>query len=381
MGFDLLLAGGTGNTLFSEELLGCLVEARVEQSLDDPTKFAVRFLDDLEDGALIKPRLPELQVGEMITIVVSGGAGYRCLARGPILEHRSEITRGGPGSWFEVHGLDRRDELDREYREGSWAGRASDVATLLLSPVYPGADVARTEQIYDFEGQDLPQRGSDLEFLNKHASENGFHFWVTYENVAEAPPGNILLREVAHWKASPDLQDALPGVLPPLPLADDAITLRYNVAPGECSNVTRFELDADGNAPSQVRASTTNTSDGAQDPVTVQDQAAPMGGQGEGLSSQAPVRFMAPRPQGDAQTARTINEAALREAGFFVKAEISTTRYLLTDVLEPHQIVGVEGIGGANGATPFRVAEVVHVINGIAHMIDAKLETNVQIPQ
>ncbi len=89
---------------------------------------------------------------------------------------------------------------------------------------------------------------------------------------------------------------------------------------------------------------------------------------------------MAPQPQGNAQTTRTINEAALREAGFFVKAEVSTTRYLLTDVLEPHQVIGVEGIGGVNSATPFRVAEVTHVINGIAHLMDAKLETNAQIP-
>jgi hypothetical protein len=89
---------------------------------------------------------------------------------------------------------------------------------------------------------------------------------------------------------------------------------------------------------------------------------------------------MATRPQGNAQDARRRNQAALRDAGFFVSANISTTRYLLKGVLEPHQVVAVEGIGGPNAKTPFRVSQVTHVINGIGHFMDAKIETNVQLP-
>ncbi|MEP5807672.1 MAG: hypothetical protein ABJ310_19620, partial [Roseobacter sp.] len=103
------------------------------------------------------------------------------------------------------------------------------------------------------------------------------------------------------------------------------------------------------------------------------------GGAGEGWAAQAPARFIPPRPQGDAQTVRQINAAALREAGFFIKGEVSTTRYLLRDILEPHQIVAVQGLGQSSGNVPFRVAEVTHVINGMAHFMDAKIETNAEV--
>ena len=72
MGFDLLLAGGPDNPLFADDLLACLVEVRVEQSLDQPTRFAVRFQDDIENGALIKAGLPELQIGDLVLGRVMG---------------------------------------------------------------------------------------------------------------------------------------------------------------------------------------------------------------------------------------------------------------------------------------------------------------------
>jgi hypothetical protein len=149
----------------------------------------------------------------------------------------------------------------------------------------------------------------------------------------------------------------------------------------QCPNLTRFELSTDGARPSHVTTATRNLTDGGDDRVEVTDQAAPMGGTGEPLAQRAPPRQMATRPQGNAQDARRRNQAALRDAGFFVSAEISTTRHLLKNVLEPHQVVAVEGIGGANARTPFRVKQVTHVINGIGHFMDATIETNVQIPE
>jgi len=314
MGFDLLLAGGPGNTLFPGDLLSCLVEARVEQSLDEPTRFAVRFQDDIVDGKSQKAGLPELKIGALLTIAVSKGNGddYTCLVRGPILDHDQELTLGGPGSWFEVQGVDRRDELARDYREGAWTGRASDVARLLLSPVYPQAEIDRTDEIHDAEENPLPQRGTDLEFLKKNASENGYHFWIVYEQVVQGPAG-LSLTEKAQWKASPKLQDSAgPGIPLPLPLGNDPVTLRYNVPQSQCPNVTKLKLTTEGDRPTQVRTSTLNTTDGGNDGMTVSDQASPLGDQGEGLAAHAPPRFIVPEPQGNAQAGRTINEAALR---------------------------------------------------------------------
>ncbi len=379
MGFDLVIASGEDNRIMGDPLLGCLVEVRVEQKLDEPTKFAVRFLEDIQDGQPQKARQPELKLEQIITIAVRDGDDLACLCRGPVLERQAEMTQGGPGSWFEIRGLDRRDLLAREYREGSWAGRASDAAATILAPVYPNVSLDSTEKVYDFDNDPLPQRGTDLEFLKKNAVENGYHFWIGYEGVSESLTGALTLLEKANWKASPPLGDAPPAGLPSLPLGDDAITLRFNVPQNDCPNLTKLQLSEDSAQPSAVRTSTQNETDGGQDPLTTTDQAAPLGGAGQGVGQVGTARFMPPQPQGDGQDARTISEAALREAGFFVKAEISTTRHLLKRVLEPHQVVAIEGLGGANAATPFRVAEVVHVINGAEHYMDAMLETNAQV--
>ncbi len=382
MGFDLLIAGGPDNRLFPDDLLSCLIEVRVEQTLDQPTRFAVRFQDDIEDGQLIKAGVGELQVGQLVTIAVDRGEDrYICLCRGPILEHESEMTQGGPGSSFTILGPDRRDELAREVREQNWPGRASEVARLLMADVYPLANVQQTEQVYDLNGNSLTQRDNDLEFLTKTAADNGFHFWIGYSGTAELPPSNLTVIETANWTSSPPLQDgAAIGAPPVLPLADDTLTLRYNVPRDQCPNLTKFALSTDGERPTEVSTATRNLTDGGDDPVEVTDQAAPMGGSGEGLAQRAPARQAASRPRGNAQDARRSNQAALRDAGFFVSAEISTTRHLLKGVLEPHQVVAVEGVGGANGKTPFRVANVTHVINGIGHFMDAEIETNVQLP-
>lgn len=381
MGFDLLIAGGTDNRLFSDDLLSCLVEVRVEQTLDAPTRFAVRFQDDIEDGKLKKASVPELKVGEIVTIAVDKGQDqYQCLCRGVILEHETEMTQGGPGSSFTILGPDRRDELAREVREQNWPGKASDVVMGLLSAVYPTADVQPTDEEYDLNGNSLPQRESDLDFVTKQASDHGYHFWIAYSGTAEAMPANLSVTETANWKASPDLLDSIVAGLPPiLPLADDALVLRYNVPPKDCPNLTKFQLKADAERPSTAKTQTRNLTDGGDDPVETQDQASPVGGSGQNLAAREPARQMPTRPQGNAQDARRRNEAALRDAGFFVSAEVSTTRHLLKGVLEPHLIVAVEGVGGANATTPFRVKSVTHVINGIGHFMDAVIETNAQV--
>ena len=383
MGFDLLLAGGPDNRLFGDDLLSCLVEVRVEQMLDQPTRFAVRFQDDIEDGKLKKAGLPELQIGQLVTIAVDRGQDrYACLCRGPVLEHESEMTLGGPGSSLTILGPDRRDELAREVREQNWPGRASEVAQLLLADTYPLTDIEPTQEVYDLNGNSLPQRGNDLEFLTKTGADHGYHFWIGYSGTAEVPPGNLTVIETANWKSSPPLQDGAPAGLPPiLPLSDDTLTLRYNVPNDDCPNLTKFAITTDGARPSNVSTATQNLTDGGEDPVEVTDQAAPMGGSGQGLAARAPARQMTARPQGNASDSRRRNQAALRDAGFFVSAEISTTRHLLKGLLEPHQVVAVEGIGGPNGKTPFRVSRVTHVINGINHFMDAEIETNAQLPE
>ena len=380
MGFDLKLAGGPENRLFDPDLMACLVEVRVEQSLDAPTRFAIRFQDDIVDGALRKASAPDLQVGRDVTVAVKTDAALHVLVRGPILGTQSQMTRGGPGSSYTVEGTDGRDALARDYREGSWTGRASGVVQTLLAARYPDQDVAATEEVHDERANPLRQRGTDLDFVTAQARENSFRFWIDYAD-ARLTAGDTRLQvtERACWKPSPPLQDTGPLPPPPIQLADDAVVLRYNTAPDSCSNLTRWEVRRDGTRPNRVNAATQNIADGETDPVTGTDPASGMGGSARRAADVAGVRFIVPSPEPGASGARRINMAALREAGFFVKADVSTTGHLLRAVLQPHQVVAVEGVGGRNGNTPFLVAEVTHVINGAGHFMDAKLETNAEV--
>ena len=147
MGFGAIIASGEKNRLLRGDLVGGITEVRVEQSLDDPTRFAIRFQDDSCGGDFEVMNAPELQCGTMITVAVKVADKAKCLVRGPITDVRSSIMLGGPGSWYQVHGEDRRIELDRQCVPHRWSGRASDAAdTILKSKFEP--KIQKTNIIY-----------------------------------------------------------------------------------------------------------------------------------------------------------------------------------------------------------------------------------------
>src|SRR5262245_22312055 len=82
-------------------LMSCLAEVRVEQTLDAPTTFALRFQIDV--GSKLESQ-GELAVSNRITIGVPDRDRTRVLVSGPIEKLKHQYTLGGPGSWLEVHG-------------------------------------------------------------------------------------------------------------------------------------------------------------------------------------------------------------------------------------------------------------------------------------
>src|SRR5262245_54091789 len=132
MGFGAIITSGEKNQLMREDLVDCITEVRVEQFLDRPTMFAIRFQEDFSGG---QPRIqlaPELGCGEIIAVAVKAGDEIKCLARGPIIHREWSVTLGGPGSWYEIRGQDRRIELDRKRQRRSWAGLESNAAATIL---------------------------------------------------------------------------------------------------------------------------------------------------------------------------------------------------------------------------------------------------------
>ena len=157
MGFGAVIATGDRNVVLRDDLVNCLTEIRVEQSLDDPTRFAVQFENDICGGKFEVMDAPELQCGIMITIAVQVGSKLKCLVRGPITEASSDFMLGGPGSSYRIQGEDRRVELDRERVPRRWTGFASEAAEAILKGKFK-TNIQKTKVKYGGNSQGQPVR-------------------------------------------------------------------------------------------------------------------------------------------------------------------------------------------------------------------------------
>jgi len=380
MGFGAIIAIGEGNTPLDEDLAGCIAEVRIEQKLAEPIQFAVRFLDDLQDGRLRHANDDRLAIDTVVTVIVEVGDALVCLVRGPIVEHKSEMTIGGPGSWFEIHGLDRRDLLDRICVQATWTGRASDAARQILGQAFDELDVEDTTRVYEEARETLNQRATDLEFLTQIAGRNNVHLWITYDCDRSPIGSGFEVIETAHFASSPRRPEgaaggAIASAIQLVPTSE--LTLRVHVPSNECQNVTAFQVNVDGGRPSRYRAGSMPTEE-IRPGITEAADPQPPAGQGAQRLGQlgGVTRELCMPGSGDPQDTQTRGEAALTEAGWFVQATASTTRHLLGGVLNPHDVIAAVGVGPRLGSAAFRVKEATHVINAAEHFMDLMLESN-----
>jgi len=380
MGFGAIIATGENNSPLDEDLAGCIAEVRVEQKLDEPIQFAVRFLDDVEDGRPRHANDDRLAIDTIVSVIVEVGDALACLVRGPIVEHKSEVTLGGPGSWFEIHGLDRRDLLDRICVQATWTGRASDAARQILGQAFDELDVEETTRVYEESRETLNQRTTDLEFLTQIAGRNNVHLWVTYDCGRSAIGGGFQVTETAHLASSPrrpegGVAGAIASAIQLVPTSE--LALRVHVPSSDCPNVTAFQLTVDGARPSRYRAGSMPTEEVRPGTTEASDPQPPAGQGAQRLGQLGGVtRELCMPGSGDPQDTQTRGEAALTEAGWFVQATASTTRHLLGGVLNPHDVIAAVGVGPRLGSAAFRVKEATHVINAAEHFMDLMLESN-----
>jgi hypothetical protein len=378
MGFGASIATGTGNRPLDTDLAGCLTEVRVEQSLDEPTHFAVRFADDIENGRMRLASDERLKADTIVTIAVEVDQAPVVLVRGPVTEHRSQMTVGGPGSWFEIHCLDRRDLLDRTCVRAAWTGRASDIARQILAATFDQVEVEDTPRSYEANATTLNQRITDLAFLRQVARRNGLHFWITYESSRSPLGGGMQVVETANFASSPrrptggGAAAVASALAPTTPLA-----LRIHVPSTDCPNVTAFQVNTDISRPSAYRTGSMQMED--VNPATT-DVSDPQPAAGNGARRLPDIagarRELSMAGAGDPLETQTRGEAALAEAGWLVQATASTTKHLLGGVLKPHDLVTAIGVGPSLGVATFRVKRVTHVINAAEHFMDLALEGN-----
>lgn len=379
MGLGAIITLGEGNTPLDADLAGAIAEVRVEQTLDGPSRFAIRFIDDIQDGRLKVANDDRLAIDTVLGVSVEVGGQLVCLIRGPITDQRSSMRIGGPGSAFDVKGLSRLDLLDRQCVRAAWTGRASDVARSILSASFDSVDVEETPRIYEEGRETLNQRSTDLEFLTRIARLNNLRLWVSYEASRSPLGAGLSIAETAHLASSPRRpQGALGAIAGAISLVPtSALELRVHTGPDQRPNVTAFEVDIDSRRPSRFVAGSMAREDA--EPVTTQ-ATDPQPASGAGTRRLDTLggtqRELCMPGSGDPQDTQSRGEAALTEAGFFVRATASTSSDMLGGVLQAHDVVSAVGVGPRLGRTAFRVRSATHVITPAHQLADLQLDSN-----
>ena len=382
MGFGAVIASGDKNVLLSDALVNSIAEVRIEQSLDEPTRFAIRFQEDICGAKFEVMDVPELQCGTMITIAVKVGKDLRCIVRGPITDATSSFVLGGPGSTHQVHGEDRRIELDRQITRRGWIGFASEAAETILRTKFK-PNVQRTNIIYGAkrsQGREvletLNQQTSDASFLAAIARANNFHFWLQYDN-CHAVGDSITLDEVANLKSSPPRPDgAAPPPETPVQLElTTSLTLRVNVPSVDCPNVTAFSLRMDAERPNRFSGLAINDREVKPRSTQVTNPQPPIGKNGRRFAGSDEPRDVAVVTAGNEGELQVRAEASLTAAGWFLNATASTTAHLLNGIVLPHDVIAVDGLGDVHGGA-YQVQSVTHVINPADHYMDIALRRN-----
>jgi hypothetical protein len=349
-------------------------EARVEQELSKPTKFAVRFSDDLCEGTFEVSGAKEIKANTPVAIFARlEDNSLACLVYGLITKVRTSSMLGGSGSWVEIHGEDQRVIMNRVGVESTWAGLASDAAASILDLYKFEHEIEPTIIKYDEDKHKLSQRATDLAFLEDIARKNNFEFWLTYEVSQIEGIDAITCIPKFNLMSSPD-QGAVGK--PPTLVPDKDRAINVQPPPDECVKVTRFDVKIDYERP--------NSASGFAQPI---DEKKPVENQGK--ATQDPIdpdaiaaatldgvkRKPIEEPKTDDQEQLLAQQAMLTEAAWFVEVDCSTSLDMMHFLVEPHMIVDVQkATPGLSGA--YQVKSAIHVINAADHLIDFKLRAN-----
>jgi len=380
MGFGAIVASGDENKLLKDDLLNRITEVRVEQTLDDPTRFGIRLEEDICKGDFEIIKAPEIQSGTMISIAVKVGDRVTCLVRGPITDVDSNFMLSGAGSSCEIRGEDRRIELDRTCTRKGWSGRASDAAKSILLTAHFEPNVHTTDIIYGGKQQNgnpvretLNQRYKDLYFLAEIARDNNLHFWLEYDCTITGD--RLKIKEKANVQPSPPRADtATPDSQVKLVPTTD-VKLKINVPDTNSSNVTSFRLKMDGERPNRYQGSAMDDRQVKRFAVDPTDPQPPIREDGLRFPGLQADRDLCITTAGPPEELQAKAAAALTRAGWFLNATASTSTNKLCSILQPHDVVCVEGLGTAHSG-PYQVTSVTHVINAADHFMDLELRRN-----
>jgi hypothetical protein len=372
MGFGLVLTSGDFKAPLPDAITQWLVEVRVEMELSKPTRYALRFEDDICDGQPAVEGQDALKPDTNIGVFTSRDGKSECLVYGPVTEVKASTRLGGVGSWVEVHGEDRRREMARVGVQAVYKGKASGNAAAILSAYEFTADTQDTLIEYDEQKNQLTQRGTDLAFLEDVARRNNMELWVSYEVNPQPNPAN--LKETAHLRTSPPR--AQPGDVPHVPVlvADSSCQIKVNPPPDQCPTVNKFDPKIDYEKPTSAKGFALSTEGDKKivDQLIDKSQPQPVGNPRpvDGVKREA----IAPA-KATPEEAFLAQDAIVFEQSWFVEVECSATLEQLDFLVLPHLIVDVVNAGDRlSGA--YQVMKATHVVTATDHFMDFTLRAN-----
>lgn len=373
MGFGIFISTGTDLKPLSAEIKSWLVEVRVEMELSKPTRFALRFEDDICDGSFAVSKSDELKQDQKIGLfVIDENDALDCLVYGPITEVKSNSQLGGPGSWVEFHGEDRRVEMSRVGVQAKYVGLASAAASGILGAYQFTPNVQDTLIEYDGKKKQLSQRGSDLAFLEEIARKNNFEFWISYEVTGSSQTGILNLIETANLSTSPERKQS--GTTPQVPVlaAPSSQSLAVNPPQRQCPGVNKFEAKIDYEKPIVAKGL---TFDNAGDKKII-DQIVPAPDPvGNPVPVSGVLREAIIPPKVDPEEAFLAKEAIVYEQSWFVEVDASTTFEQAGFVIRPHQIVEFTHLD-ARLSGSYQVMKALHVVTASDHFMDFTAHAN-----
>jgi hypothetical protein len=372
MGFGLAITSGDLRVPLPENLQGWLVEARVEMELSAPTRYALRFEDDICDGRHeVADNLAFEKGTELGLFVQLEGGGYECLVLGPITKVRGSSVLGGPGSWVEFHGEDGRARMGRVTIQSKHKGKASAVAAQIMTVYNVVPDVQETLIEYDEQNLPLTQSATDLAFIEDVARRNNMDFWLEYDVVPAPPSLDVTVRGLL--KTSPYREQSLgaPLSVPELTPDDDSV-LRV-APPGDlCTNINKFDTRIDYERRASARGFMMS---GTQQKKVVEVLVAPPEPMDTSKLGLGANRVLVPAPETSPQEAFLAWEAVVFEQSWFVEADCSASLAQLGFVVRPHQILRVAHAGEALSG-PYQVMKATHVVTSTDHLVDFAIRAN-----
>jgi len=337
-----------------DEMATGATAVQVNESVGQPTYFSLAFSLDTADGDFPLLKEGKLGPGSELSILASSGDASECLAKGPVYGQQFHFSHGGSGSSLSVQGADSLIKLDRENKAVSWADLTdSSAVSAILSEAGLTPDVETTQAGHFELKHTLIQRETDLSFIRRLARRNGFHFWLTCDEVGV---------ETAHFKRP---------VLEGSPTCD----LIINLADPK-PNVTALDISWDVERPTSTDSSELDLNTKSDLSGTVQSSPlTALGGTALSAIAAEPRVAHVYAPVDDNGDLQARSEATLIEASFFVRATGSTTLSSLGKTLRSHTLVNLRGVGSRYSGAWF-CAAVKHSIDASEHRMDFELIRN-----